>query len=76
LPSSVGLRHSGFAITVDDYRHFLETNKLERLIEAKLAEPRGGKISGAEIGLAIRTAIETLKTGTHWPLQLTETQHD
>jgi pyruvate,water dikinase len=58
----------GFAITADAYRHFLSANNLEPLIAAKLAELKGGNVSGAEIGSAIRAAIET----SEWPKDLAE----
>jgi pyruvate, water dikinase len=58
----------GFAITADAYRHFLAANNLEPLIAAKLAELKGGKVSDAEIGLALRAAIETAE----WPKDLAD----
>jgi pyruvate, water dikinase len=58
----------GFAITADAYRHFLSANNLEPLIAAKLAELKGGKVSDAEIGLALRAAIETAE----WPKDLAD----
>jgi pyruvate, water dikinase len=58
----------GFAITADAYRHFLSANNLEPLIAAKLAELKGGKVSDAEIGLALRAAMETAE----WPKDLAE----
>src|SRR4029453_3633528 len=58
----------GFAITADAYRHFLSANNLEPLIAAKLAELKGGKVSDAEIGLALRAPKGT----PEWPKDLAE----
>jgi pyruvate,water dikinase len=58
----------GFAITIDGYRHFLSANNLAPVIAAKLAELKGGNVSSAEIGSAIRTAIET----GEWPKDLAD----
>jgi pyruvate,water dikinase len=58
----------GFAITIDGYRHFLSANNLAPVIAAKLAELKGGNLSSAEIGSAIRTAIET----GEWPKDLAD----
>jgi pyruvate,water dikinase len=58
----------GFAITADAYRHFLSATNLEPLIAAKLAELKDGKVSDAEIGLALRAAIETAE----WPKDLAD----
>jgi pyruvate, water dikinase len=48
----------GFAITADGYRHFIEANSLGRWVASQLAELKEGKISVAEVGAAIRAAIE------------------
>jgi pyruvate, water dikinase len=53
----------GFAITADAYRQFLAANNLEPLIAAKLAERKD-----AEMGLALRAAIETAE----WPKDLAD----
>jgi pyruvate, water dikinase len=58
----------GFAITADAFRQFLAANNLERLIAAKLAELKAGNVSGAEIGSAIRAAIEA----NEWPKDLAD----
>src|SRR4029453_8105422 len=58
----------GFAITAEAYHHFLWANNLEPLIAAKLAELKGGKVSDAQIGLALRAAMGTAE----WPKDLAE----
>ena len=58
----------GFATTADGYRHFIASNDLERLIESQLASLRKGAGSIAEVGSAIRSAIE----GSEWPDDLAE----
>lgn len=58
----------GFAITVDGDRHFMEANNLEQLIATKLAELKCGKVSSAEIGSAVRAAIES----GEWPKDLAD----
>ena len=58
----------GFATTADGYWHFIASSDLERLIESQFASLRKGAASVAEVGSAIRSAIE----GAKWPADLAD----